>query len=204
MAHIDTIDAQYKTESDTKYIIFYEAAKLFTEKGYYAVSMREIAEKSNVTKPTIYYYFGSKEDLYKSLIKLGMDEGFDSFKKIAEMDIPVKKKLVKFLKLRFQLSVEHPELSNFFLKVFSSVENLPFSAEIHCDAKSHRDISIKVIREAIDSGEFGPGVNPELAIDFIGAVTYHFIRKQLKTDKKILTDKLAEEIIELLFKGFNE
>ena len=40
------------------------ALELFAAHGADRVSMDEIAEKANVSKVTIYKYFGSKEDLY--------------------------------------------------------------------------------------------------------------------------------------------
>ncbi|MBN1155803.1 TetR/AcrR family transcriptional regulator [candidate division KSB1 bacterium] len=204
MIQISNHIANINVESETKIKIFNAAAKLFTEKGYYAVSMRELAEKANVTKPTIYYYFRCKEDLYKSLIRLGLEEGFEAFEQISKMDIPVKEKLLRLLKLRFRLSAAHPEFANFFLKAFSSVESLPFLEEFLPDIKRHREITIKIIHEAMASSEFGPKVNPDITFEIVGAVMFHYMRKQLKTSKKILTEELAEEIIELLYKGFNE
>lgn len=45
------------------------AFALMAEKGLDKVSMREIAEKVNVTKPVLYYYFKNKEDLCYSIIE---------------------------------------------------------------------------------------------------------------------------------------
>lgn len=45
---------------------------LFYEKGYDAVSVQEIVDAAGVTKPTLYYYFGSKYGLLEALL----DEGF--------------------------------------------------------------------------------------------------------------------------------
>lgn len=45
------------------------AFTLMAEKGIDKVSMREIAEKVNVTKPVLYYYFKNKEDLCFSIIE---------------------------------------------------------------------------------------------------------------------------------------
>lgn len=45
------------------------AFALMAEKGLDKVSMREIAEKVNVTKPVLYYYFKNKEDLCASIIE---------------------------------------------------------------------------------------------------------------------------------------
>lgn len=44
------------------------ALKLFAQKGFESTSVREIASAAEVTKPTIYYYFKSKEGLYLELL----------------------------------------------------------------------------------------------------------------------------------------
>ena len=36
------------------------AQAVFAERGYHAASMDEIAERSGITKPMLYSYFGSK------------------------------------------------------------------------------------------------------------------------------------------------
>ena len=45
------------------------AKTLFYAKGYDAVGVQEIVDKAGVTKPTLYYYFGSKLGLLKTLIE---------------------------------------------------------------------------------------------------------------------------------------
>ncbi|NJD90528.1 MAG: TetR/AcrR family transcriptional regulator [Geobacter sp.] len=45
-----------------------EALRLFTEKGYASTSVRELVESAGVTKPVLYYYFGSKEGLYLEIM----------------------------------------------------------------------------------------------------------------------------------------
>src|ERR687896_1903275 len=40
------------------------AQAVFAERGYHAASMDEIAERSGITKPMLYSYFGSKEALF--------------------------------------------------------------------------------------------------------------------------------------------
>jgi TetR/AcrR family transcriptional regulator len=44
------------------------ALQLFAQKGFESTSIREIASAAEVTKPTIYYYFKSKEGLYLELL----------------------------------------------------------------------------------------------------------------------------------------
>lgn len=43
------------------------ALDLFTDQGFDGTSMREIAERLRITKPSIYYHFGSKDDILLAL-----------------------------------------------------------------------------------------------------------------------------------------
>jgi AcrR family transcriptional regulator len=45
------------------------AVELFTTRGYAATSVREIVERGGVTKPVLYYHFGSKEGLYLEILR---------------------------------------------------------------------------------------------------------------------------------------
>jgi AcrR family transcriptional regulator len=43
------------------------ALDLFTDQGFDGTSMREIAERLNITKPAIYYHFASKDEILMAL-----------------------------------------------------------------------------------------------------------------------------------------
>jgi AcrR family transcriptional regulator len=45
------------------------AVRVFDRKGYSASSVREIAEAAGVTKPSVYYHFGSKEGLLVAILR---------------------------------------------------------------------------------------------------------------------------------------
>lgn len=57
------------TEIDTRSSVLAEAARLFAARGYDAVSVREIVQAAGVTKPALYYHFGSKEGLANALLE---------------------------------------------------------------------------------------------------------------------------------------
>lgn len=201
---MNDINIKNENETTTKATIFRAAAKLFAEKGYNGVSMREISEQSNVTKPTIYYYFGNKEGIYKALIREALAYHTEDLKKISQLDIPVKQKLVELMKRRFQVSFRHPELTKFVLEVFNHHEKLPCLNGFRDEVESHGKIFTDMIQVGINSGEFGASAKPELAVQVIGGVLMHFLMDQVNHREQILSDQLAEEIVELLFKGLNE
>jgi AcrR family transcriptional regulator len=53
---------------DTRTRIQQVALDLFTEQGYEATSLREIAERLGVTKAALYYHFRTKDEIVQSLL----------------------------------------------------------------------------------------------------------------------------------------
>lgn len=191
-------------EKDTRTKIFMAASRLFAEKGYNGVSMREISEQTGLSKPTIYYYFGNKEGIYSALIHTSLAYGASYVKSIISKKISVKQKLVEIVKLWFNHSLEYPEFAKFILSLFTETENLPFLNNFIHEAESRKKEIVNLVQEGINNEEFGVSADPDLAAEiFIGTLT-HFLWKQINSKDKILSDQLAEEIVELLFKGLNE
>ena len=58
---------------DTRSRIQAVALELFTEQGYEKTSLREIAERLDVTKAALYYHFKSKDDIVNSLVSDRID-----------------------------------------------------------------------------------------------------------------------------------
>jgi AcrR family transcriptional regulator len=54
--------------TDNKENILNCALSLFSQKGYEAVSVQEIVSNAKITKPTLYYYYKSKEGVYDKLL----------------------------------------------------------------------------------------------------------------------------------------
>jgi AcrR family transcriptional regulator len=58
-----------RSRTDTRARIQQVAVELFTEHGYEGTSLREIAERLDVTKAALYYHFKSKEDIVASIVE---------------------------------------------------------------------------------------------------------------------------------------
>ena len=58
-----------KNNKNNKEKILKIALKLFSEFGYESVGVQTLCEKSGITKPTLYYYFGSKEGVLKQILE---------------------------------------------------------------------------------------------------------------------------------------
>ncbi|NLW25739.1 MAG: helix-turn-helix transcriptional regulator, partial [Clostridia bacterium] len=64
--------------------IIREAERQFAEKGLYAASVNVIAENAGINKRMIYHYFGSKEDLYKEVLRVNFQRIYAIGEKVFE------------------------------------------------------------------------------------------------------------------------
>ena len=62
------------TRDQRRSVIERMAAQLFAERGYDAVSIEEIAAAAEITKPTLYDHFSSKQQLYDRLLQTQSNE----------------------------------------------------------------------------------------------------------------------------------
>jgi AcrR family transcriptional regulator len=85
---------EHGKEMTTKEKVFEVALDLFAQKGYDAVSMREIAEAVGIKKASLYSHFSSKDELLEKLFEYPMaklttdsPQGFDAEKEITSMGV---------------------------------------------------------------------------------------------------------------------
>jgi TetR/AcrR family transcriptional regulator len=129
--------------------------ELFTCKGYAATSVREIVASARVTKPVLYYYFGSKEGLYLELMR----EPYGQFEALIDASSPQNSKRVGELLLDlgdslFQLFVEHLDTARLMYSIYYGP---PQGAPFFDFDMYHRKLQEKVrmhVDEGIRSGEF--------------------------------------------------
>jgi len=97
----------------TEQKIIRAADKLFTQKGYAATKTREIAEEAGTNLALLNYYFGSKENLYKKVVKEKFSILLDALRPIlSDEQISLKEKISLITKNYTNLLLENEELYN--------------------------------------------------------------------------------------------
>lgn len=77
------------------------ALEIFSEKGYDRTTTDEIADFAGLSKGLLYFYFGSKEDIFVSLLLDGMDNLIKRLQKnIKDQDSP-EEQLVSFIRTEY-------------------------------------------------------------------------------------------------------
>ena len=69
------------------------AAKVFARRGYAAATLAELAEATGYAAPSLYRYFGSKEEIFESLLELVSAEVAEAFDAPVDRSRPVAERL---------------------------------------------------------------------------------------------------------------
>ncbi|WP_199716584.1 TetR/AcrR family transcriptional regulator [Micromonospora musae] len=104
-----------ESTSGTRNRIKAVALELFTEQGYEKTSLREIAERLNVTKAALYYHFKSKDEIVSSFVEDRLEQ-IDSLVAWAEAQPPdrdTRRELIaRYADAMF--TDDHPSVMRFF------------------------------------------------------------------------------------------
>lgn len=89
------------------------AARLFARQGYEATSVRQITDEAGVTKPTLYYHYGSKEGLAQALLTVPIRLLTERISRIVAEPGSAVDRLGEFLEIHFEFCREEPDRLRF-------------------------------------------------------------------------------------------
>lgn len=94
------------------------AAKLFAQRGYDATSVREIVEAAGVAKPTLYYYFRSKEGLAQALLTVPMTALVAALRTLVTTESDPIRCAERVLEANYDFCREDPDRARFIYSLF--------------------------------------------------------------------------------------
>lgn len=196
-AESNDCSAEFKTEAR----ILMAAANLFANKGYAGTAVREIVDAAGVTKPTLYYYFKNKEDLYRKL----MDHTIETFFRLLEDSLTepgnLRSRLVAFYTHIYQLF--HANID--FLRLANSMVYGPPGATPAYDLKSRNVRFEKALTEMLKAGaavgEFREENLEEVLLLLLGLIRTIQVQLVFKRAQKPLAVKTIKRAIDLIFDG---
>jgi AcrR family transcriptional regulator len=94
------------------------AARLFAAKGYDATPVRAIVEAAGVTKPTLYYHFGSKAGLAKALLTDPLNRLLSAMHSALESQADPIRAAEEMFELNLAFSRDEPDRARFLYALF--------------------------------------------------------------------------------------
>ncbi|OEE67009.1 TetR family transcriptional regulator [Enterovibrio norvegicus FF-33] len=101
------------------------ASQLFAEKGYAATTTAEIAQRAEIPKPNLYYYFNTKDNLYRAVLESVTLPLLEASLPIEQLDDP-REALTQYIRTKLRISRDHASASKTFAaEVMAGAPHLP-------------------------------------------------------------------------------
>lgn len=181
--------------------ILLAAASLFADKGYVGTSVREIVEAAGVTKPTLYYYFKNKEDLYVQLISTAILTFSQIVQEAAAQPGTMRARFLLVFSNIYHLFREHIDL----LRLVNSMIYGPRGATPAYDLKPSQEFLERVFSEILKSGietrEINDRNSKEMLLLLFGLLRSIQVLLVLDPTNPVLGQGDIERVIDFIFDG---
>lgn len=187
---------------DTRQQILRAALRLFAHRGYAGASVQAIVDAAKVTKPVLYYHFGSKEGLYSALIEWAADERWRRSQAAAQRGRTLAEKFTEILAVTFEFVRENKELTRLSMATaFAAKGEVPNQS--HCMTKGRQvfdmmmNLAEAARREGVLKKEFSA---QELTMGVYGVMNFN-VMLSLVLPEVELNRALAGRIVKLFLSG---
>jgi TetR/AcrR family transcriptional regulator len=197
---------QSRIQREKRAAILNAALEVFSADGYRGATIERIAERADMSKTNLLYYFPSKEDVYREALEQTVENWLQPFENISPDGDPIEE-LRRYITIKLQLSAQAPEASRLFSNEIQRGAPL-IKGFLETRLKALVDEKCSVIRSWIDRGKLAP-VDPYHLIFMIWSTTQHYadfeaqidaiLRGQNKADG--FMDQAANAVLTIILNG---
>jgi len=178
------------------------ALELFSEKGYEAASVREICERAGITRPTLYYFFKSKEGIYRALIEDAAAEFHGQIAQGLEAARPLEVQYKRVARILFRDARARARFWRFMFSLVWATPRMPVVDEVFHASYCHALQLLGSAMEAAVAGkEIAPGRTDVRLLVFMGSLG-EALSGFLITGSPELSDELADSLVDAIIHGW--
>lgn len=193
----ERLSMRERKKRETRANILRVSRRLFEKNGTENTSLDEIAEKADISKPTFFNYFTSKDNL---IISIAEEEVADVLDYVEEELKPVKSSLEKaklILKRLVEDGVKYPHLTGKLIYA-TSIINSECPSTIY---KTYTQLWVDLFREAQTAGEISPDFSAEELTLAMQGYYYGVMFKCLETGETAEAVSDMNRLTDLLFRA---
>ncbi|MBW1979148.1 MAG: TetR/AcrR family transcriptional regulator, partial [Deltaproteobacteria bacterium] len=180
------------------------AVELFSEKGFYNVSMQEIAQKAEFATGTLYKFFENKEDLYKALVLEQAEKFHESAIRAIEEPEDEIDKIRSYVETKGQFFTANiPMIRLYFAETRGASFNI--KAGLDCEIrKLYEDFLLRlasIFETGIKKKRFKKIADPYYLAVALDSLTNAFLFLWLEDPERHPYRQNVEKILQIFFKN---
>jgi AcrR family transcriptional regulator len=129
------------------------AAQIFSQKGFHAASMQDIAEAVNLQKASLYHHVNSKQEILVSILDQALDLLIEQMEIVMALPLPPDEKLRRAIQAYLEGMLEHRDLAAVLLLEHRSLEP-PFQSRHIPRRDRFERLWRDLIQEGFETGLF--------------------------------------------------
>lgn len=183
--------------------ILKQAEEVFAAKGFYKATVMEIAEASGFAVGTIYQYFGSKEELFSSMVTEKLEILYGGIKGAVAGKKNALEKLRALVEANFLFVENDVSFCNIFIRRGSAAlaeGTADLREKMIADYLEHVDFIEAVISEGVKSGILKQQ-DPRLMAFVLAGMINSFVLSWMKTLGRGSLCDLTETLLAIFFEG---
>ena len=153
--------------------------RLFAEKGFAAVSIRELSQAADTNSALISYYFGGKEGLYSAVLEKQFAAVDETIATVNESCLSPVERIEAYAKAVCRTHMENPFIIRFLYSEFANPT--PAFQVIQQEVGKIFRFLCQTIKDGIERGQFRSDLKPEhAALVIAGMMNFYFISRPLR------------------------
>lgn len=190
--------AQRATEHEDKRLaVLRTAAELFVTQGFHSTTLTDVAERLNITKPAIYYYFASKDEILVGCTREALAATRRYFAEEEEQQLDGRSRLERFM-LWFGESMTQP-----FGRCLVRVAEHDVQADTQAQLVAAKRVIYRRLRELVEAGIADGSLAPcdanVAAFTIAGALGW--LSHWHRVGGRLSAHDAAAQVTELLLRG---
>ena len=186
-------------EEDRRAQILRIATELFREKGYHGTSLEDIADRVGFTKPAIYYYFDSKEDLLFAIVERVVSRALERVQRIRAQGSSPLERMHAILVENTRVVLEHIDENTAFYneRGLLSPERERMVRDIE---RAYTQILRDTYADGVRSGDL-LDIDPSIAVSTLLGATI-WVYRWFRPGGRLSIEEVAESVADLLLNGY--
>ncbi|TCN47336.1 TetR family transcriptional regulator [Rhodococcus sp. SMB37] len=139
--------------------ILAESARLFSERGMSATTIREIADAVGLNSGTLYHYFSSKDAIVSEILRSFLTDLVCNYESVRAEPETARHRLGLMVRVSLEVADQHPYATEIYQNEIENLGALPEYTEIAGSVESSHRAWFDVVDEGVRNGEFNSGID---------------------------------------------
>ena len=198
----ERLDLRKKRSDRTRSNILNSALRCFANAGYSATSIQDIVDDAEYTKPTLYYYFSSKSDLFTALTLHALDEHRATLEKEFQATSDLKEALINIILKLSKEAHSKTSLTRLIISSFFSADKeIPCKKKFIEESSRIIDIYTAFIEKKLNDGSLQSTFPLEMIVRTVYSWINSILVDQLMYNKPAITRNDADTLLTIILMG---